>query len=88
VCSVFDIDLTAGGYDYVYEFVPENEMWIDDAIVEQEQAYVLLHELHERNQMPSGCLYSEAHFESSHVEYRCWHHPDELHDALSTEGWA
>jgi hypothetical protein len=34
VRSVFDIDFTEGGHDYVYEFVPENEVWIDDAIVE------------------------------------------------------
>ena len=32
VRSVFDIDFTAGGHDYVYEFVPENEVWIDDDI--------------------------------------------------------
>ena len=47
VRSVFDIDFTEGGHDYVYEFVPENEVWIDDAIVEVERSYVLLHELHE-----------------------------------------
>ena len=49
VRSVFDIDFTEGGHDYVYEFVPENEVWIDDAIEEKERGYVLLHELHERN---------------------------------------
>jgi hypothetical protein len=88
VRSTFDIDFTAGGHDYVYEFVPENEVWIDDAIVEQERAYVLLHELHERNRMSTGWPYSKAHTESSRIEYRCRHHPDELHDALSAEGWA
>ena len=88
VRSVFDIDFTAGGHDYVYEFVPENEVWIDDAIVEQERGYVLLHELHERNRMSNGWPYSRAHAESSRLEYRCRHHPDELHDALSVEGWA
>jgi hypothetical protein len=88
VRSVFDIDFTAGGHDYVYEFVPENEVWIDDAIVEQERGYVLLHELHERNRMAKGWTYSMAHAESSHLEYRCRHHPDELHDALAAEGWA
>src|SRR4030042_5046681 len=47
VRSVFDIDFTAGGHDHVYEFVPENEVWIDDDMVEEERSYVLLHELHE-----------------------------------------
>jgi hypothetical protein len=88
VRSTFDIDFTEGGHDYVYEFVPKNEVWIDDAIVEQERPYILLHELHERNRMMSGWPYGKAHEESSRIEYRCRHHPDELHDALSAEGWA
>jgi hypothetical protein len=88
VRSVFDIDFTEGGHDYVYEFVPENEVWIDDAIVELERGYVLLHELHERNRMAKGTPYSQAHAESSRLEYFCRHHPDELHDKLTDEGWA
>ena len=88
VRSVFDIDFTEGGHDYVYEFVPENEVWIDDAIIEPERGYVLLHELHERNLMAGGSTYSKAHAEASRLEYHCRHHPDELHDKLEGEGWA
>lgn len=88
VRSAFDIDFTEGGHDYVYEFVPENEVWIDDAIVELERGYILLHELHERNQMARGLPYSQAHAESSRLEHYCRHHPDELHDKLVAEGWA
>jgi hypothetical protein len=88
VRSVFDIDFTAGGHDHVYEFVPRGEVWIDDDITEKERGLVLLHELHERNQMAKGMPYSKAHAESSHLEFRCRHHPDELHDALAAEGWA
>ncbi|MGP8153679.1 MAG: hypothetical protein ACLQBQ_05985 [Smithella sp.] len=88
VRSVFDIDFTAGGHDHVYEFVPENEVWIDDDIEEKERGFVLLHELHERNRMEEGLPYSKAHNESSSLEFRCRHHPDELHDALADEGWA
>ena len=88
VRSVFDIDFTAGGHDYVYEFVPEKEVWIDDDIEPAERGYVLLHELHERNRMGTGWPYNKAHAESSHIEYHCRHHPDELHDALAAEGWA
>ena len=87
VRSTFDIDFTAGGHDYVYEFVPENEVWIDDDIEEAERGYVLLHELHERNRMARGWDYDKAHAESSRLEYRLRHHPDELHDALYAEGW-
>lgn len=88
VRSVFDIDFTEGGHDYVYEFVPENEVWIDDDIEEKERGYVLLHELHERNRMASGWPYNKAHAESSRLEYHCRHHADELHEALAAEGWA
>jgi hypothetical protein len=88
VRSAFDIDFTEGGHDHVYEFVPEGEVWIDDAIEEKERGFVLLHELHERNRMATGLPYSKAHAESSHLEFRCRHHPDELHDALANEGWA
>ena len=88
VRSIFDIDFTAGGHDRLYEFVPEGEVWIDDAITEKERAFVLLHELHERNQMEIDVPSSQAHAESSRLEFRCRHHPDELHDILSSEGWA
>jgi hypothetical protein len=88
VRSVFDIDFTAGGHEHVYEFVPAGEVWIDDAIAEKERGFVLLHELHERNRMAGGAPYSQAHAESSRLEFRCRHHPDELHDALASEGWA
>jgi hypothetical protein len=87
VRSAFDIDFTEGGHDYVYEFVPENEVWIDDDIEEKERGFVLLHELHERNRMASGWPYNKAHAESSRLEYRCRHPPEELHEALAAEGW-
>jgi hypothetical protein len=88
VRSVFDIDFTEGGHDYVYEFVPDNEVWIDSDISEAERSFVLLHELHERNRMAKGWTYNKAHAESSRLEYRCRHHPDELHEKLVDEGWA
>jgi hypothetical protein len=87
VRSVFDIDFTEGGHDYVYEFVPQNEVWIDNDLEEKERGYVLLHELHERNRMAGGWSYNKAHAESSRLEYRCRHHPEQLHEALGAEGW-
>jgi hypothetical protein len=88
VRDTFDIDFTAGGHDRVYEFVPKGEVWIDDDVEEGERGFVLLHELHERNRMAEGWTYNRAHAESGRLEFRCRHHPDELQDALSTEGWA
>lgn len=87
VRSVFDDDFTEGGHDHVYEFVPQNEVWIDNDLEEIERPYVLLHELHERNLMAKGWTYTKAHEESSRLEHHMRQHPDELHMALSDEGW-
>lgn len=87
VRSVFDDDFTEGGHDYVYEFVPRDEVWIDNDLEEPERPYVLLHELHERNLMAKGWPYSKAHEDASKIEYYHRHHPNELHAALAQEGW-
>jgi hypothetical protein len=87
VRSVFDVDFTEGGHDHVYEFVPENEVWIDNDLKEAERPYVLLHELFERNLMAKGWTYTKAHEEASKIEHHTRHHPEELHDALFKEGW-
>jgi hypothetical protein len=87
VRSVFDIDFTQGGHEHVYEFIPRNELWIDDDVTDAERAYVLLHELHERNIMEKGTDYERAHAESSKLELYHRKHPDKLHEALANEGW-
>ncbi len=87
VRSVFDQDFTEGGHEHVYEYVPENELWIDDQITDAERPYVILHELHERNLMEKGWDYDRAHEDSSRLEKHMRKNPDELHEALSNEGW-
>ncbi len=87
VRSVFDDDFTEGGHDHVYEFVPQKEVWIDNDLEEAERPYVLFHELHERNLMAKGWTYDKAHEDSSRLEYHYRHTPNELHDALVSEGW-
>jgi hypothetical protein len=88
VRSVLNIDFTQGGHEYVYEFCPPDDVWIDNDLDWQERGFVILHELHERNRMEQGLPYSTAHAESSALELRCRKQPDELHDALAMEGWA
>jgi hypothetical protein len=87
VRSIFDVDFTEGGHDYVYEFVPESEVWIDGDAEEAERPFILLHELHERNLMAQGWDYDRAHADASRVEYYCRHHPEELHTHLVNENW-
>jgi hypothetical protein len=88
VRSVLHIDFTQGGHQYVYEYVPEGDVWIDNDIDWNERGFVILHELHERNRMEQGLPYSKAHAESSALELSCRKQIDDLHDALAVEGWA
>ncbi len=87
VRSCYDIDFTEGGHDYVYEFVPRDEVWIDDDIHDNENGFVLFHELHERNLMAKGMDYDAAHEDASRLERRYRNYPAELHEALANEGW-
>lgn len=87
VRSVFDPDFSEGGHEYVYEFVPENELWIDNSLTAAERPYVLLHELHERKLMAQGQDYDTAHDVSSQLEHKLRARPEELHAALAEEDW-
>jgi hypothetical protein len=85
--SVFDLDFTAGGHDHVYEFIPDDEVWIDNDTSEAERPYALVHELHERNLMQQGWTYSRAHASANRLERRCRRHPNLVHQELANVGW-
>lgn len=85
VRDLFYIDFTEGGHDKVYDFVPDNEIWIDDDLNLRERKFVLLHEIHERNLMSHGRDYASAHKSSSEIEHYCRKNPDELDKRLNEE---
>ncbi len=92
VRDLFFIDFTEGGHDYVYRFVPKNEIWIDDDVRKSELKLVLLHEVHERNLMAKGWPYWEdknhrrsAHWSASKIEYYCRKHKKMLDKNLKKE---
>ena len=88
VRSVFDLNYVEGGHSWVYDYVPQNEVWIDDDIFPSERGYVILHELHERNLMSTkGLTYDEAHVDSSRIESYCRDNPSRLLSCLKNEGW-
>lgn len=70
VRDFFYIDFTQGGHEYVYAFVPQGEVWLDDDLVPVEREYVLLHELHERYLMAQGLSYPDAHKSASDLELK------------------
>ncbi len=85
VRSLFFLDFTEGGHEYVYHFVPKGEIWIDDDVGRDETKFVLLHELHERKLMAKGMKYDPAHKSSSEIEYHCRKHFEELDKNLKKE---
>ena len=57
-----DVDFTMGGHGYRYLYIPENEIWIDDAYDNSEDVWpTIWHEYLERNLMKTGMLYDDAH---------------------------
>lgn len=61
VRKFLDPFFTLGGHWLVYDYVPKNEVWIDDALLTKEVKYVLIHELYEANLMKKSKNYDNAH---------------------------
>ena len=70
VRTIFDVEFTEGGHDLIYDFVPKNEVWIDNDVEEEERKFVILHETYERELMKKGMLYPQAHKKASRVEWQ------------------
>ena len=86
--SIFDIDFTEGGHDLVYDYVPKNEVWIDNDVLARERPYIILHELYERDLMKKGLGYSSAHKKASRIEWRARRSVDFLEKNLEKLGWS
>ena len=80
------LDFTQGGNSQRYDFIPKNEIWLDDCN-ENEAGYVLLHELIESRLMAGGMGYDAAHTESNTAESAARDDPDKLAALLAAEGW-
>lgn len=86
VRDLFYIDFTEGGHDYVYDFVPKGEIWLDHDLTPRERRFVLLHELHERRLMATKKWeYHKAHHAASCIEHYCRVHPRALSKHLEEE---
>ena len=85
VRGLYFIDFTEGGHHFVYDFVPLNEVWIDDDLPNGEREFVILHELHERYLMSTGMDYHHAHRSSSIIEYKCRNDEKLLKAAIDSE---
>jgi len=86
VRSVLDINFTEGGHDLVYNYIPKNEVWLDNDISAKERIYIILHELYERSLMEQGFTYSESHKKASRIEWQSRHNKEKLRENLAQVG--
>lgn len=63
--SQIDVDFTCGGHEYRYLYIPHDEIWIDNALNNEDINPTIWHEIIERHLMERGADYSAAH------EYAC-----------------
>jgi hypothetical protein len=64
------IAFTQGGHGYVYDYIPKNEIWIDNCNLKEIEP-IIQHELYERFLMKYGDKsYSQAHNMANTVEKR------------------
>jgi len=63
-----DPNFIMGGHGYVYDYVPKDEVWIEDALPPRDKTFTLLHELYEIGLMREGRPYNSAHEETTYIE--------------------
>lgn len=63
-----DPNFIMGGHGYVYDYVPKNEVWIEEALPPLDKAFTLLHELYELSLMREGMTYDPAHERATEIE--------------------
>lgn len=91
--SLLMVNFTEGGHHLVYDFVPENDVWIDNDMFKEEIPFVILHELYERDLMSKGSLYDDAHDGvgeikgASDIEWEARHDRNKLKEYLSELGF-
>lgn len=65
----FDVDFVLGGHGYVYDYVPKDEIWIENVPSTEDQYFNLRHEIYERDLMlEKGIEYDKAHEEAANFE--------------------
>lgn len=64
-----DSDFCQGGNGFAYpDFVPRDEIWVDDCVPQAERALVAMHECIEAELMLGGASYDAAHREAKRLE--------------------
>ena len=64
----YSMEFVEGGNFKVYDFVPENEIWIDNKIDKEDRIPILIHEYVEVIHMLKGMDYDSAHNKANQEE--------------------
>jgi len=80
-------DYTLGGHGRVYDYIPENEIWLEKLEKHPgDELFNLVHEIHEWNLMGNENLsYEKAHKNANEVEGKVRHNPKMLDSVLRRE---
>lgn len=70
VRKIFYPDFAQGGNGYRYQFIPKNEIWVEDALPVNDRVFTVLHELYETSLMRGGMPYDSAHEQTTFIEKR------------------
>ena len=70
VRNMFSNSFIQGGHGYVYDYVPKDEVWIDDTLDDDEYKAVAVHETVEARLMRDGMIYEDAHQLAMKEEYK------------------
>lgn len=78
-----DIEFEEAGHSERYDFIPDNEVWIDHSLPVDDIYNYLLHELKERALMLGGMDYDTAHAHASKIEGYARAHTEKIDDLLA-----
>lgn len=79
----YHMDFIAGGHYYRYNFIPEDEIWIDDAMNIDEIEPTILHEITERTLMKEKNMgYEKAHSIANQKELEIRKERNEIRDKI------
>jgi hypothetical protein len=86
VRSTYNSDWQDGGHGYIYEYIPKNEIWLENRLHGTDAQAILLHEVHEMNRMRfQHWPYLKAHNEANKIEGEARKNPKLLPGFLDTE---
>ena len=57
-----------GGHSLVFQYIPENQIWISDQVPAEEREKIILHEYTELMAMRDGMPYNTAHIKALQTE--------------------